>query len=378
MRAKIMLIGLGDLGGVLLDLLLRMPEPVEVLVGTRNLERDLPRCNLSQLAAEAQGSLSKVRAVKVDLEDVGQTADTLRTEVPDLVLSTATMATWWLPDLLPPEPAQAIYRAGFGVWLAVHLAPTLLLMQAVREASYRGPVLTAPYPDVVNCALGKVGLAPTCGIGNVAEIVAKLQSLAAGRLGCARNQIEVSLVAHHALVHYAYSERVWSADEPIPAFHLTIHKDGSDVTAQLNARDTMLGPISIAQGRATHRLTASVTLPLLRALLGEDRVPLHAPGVHGLPGGYPVLVSRAGVALNLQGIEQAQAIAINQQAQPFDGIEAVLADGTVIVKQENAAQLEKIIGYCPTRISLAEVQNQARELVGAYKKFAKEKGVKGL
>lgn len=378
MRAKIMLIGLGDLGGVLLDLLLRAADPVEVLVGTRNLERDLPRCNLSQLAAEAQGSLSKVRAVKVDLEDVGQTADTLRAEAPDLVLSTATMATWWLPDLLPSETAQAIYRAGFGVWVAVHLAPTLLLMQAVRDANYRGPVLTAPYPDVVNCALGKVGLAPTCGIGNVSEIVAKLQSVAAGRLGCAHNQIEISLVAHHALVHYAYSIHPQPVDKPIPPFHLKINKDGRDVTEQLDASATMFTPITIAQGRATHLLTASVTLPLLRALLGENQVSLHAPGVHGLPGGYPVLASRAGVELNLQGVEREQAIAINQQSQPFDGIEAVLADGTVVVKQENAAQLKKIIGYCPTRIPLAEVQNQARELVRVYQNFAKEKGVKSL
>ena len=60
MNAKIMIVGLGDLGSVFLDLLLRIPESVEVVVATRNLKRAAPRCNLAQLAALAQGSLSRV------------------------------------------------------------------------------------------------------------------------------------------------------------------------------------------------------------------------------------------------------------------------------------------------------------------------------
>lgn len=373
MRAKIMLIGLGDLGGVLLDLMLRMPEAVELVVGTRNLARDQMRCRLSQLAAEGQGSLSRVRAVALDLNDVGATAATLEKEAPELVLSTATMATWWLPDLLPKEDAQAIHQAGFGVWLPCHLAPTLLLMKAVRAANYRGHVLTAPYPDVVNDALGKVGLAPTCGIGNVAEIVAKIHAHTAQKIGCARNQIQISLVAHHALVHYAYAHEAWPVTEDIPPFLLSIRHEGKPITDEVDGRALLLAPEPIAAGRVTHILTASLTVPLVRAFMSQRPVALHAPGVHGLPGGYPVLVSEAGVVLNLKEKDREQAIATNQRAQRYDGIESVLSDGTVIMNEANAAQLRTLIGYCPTHVRLDEVQEQAAEIVRAYQEFANPK-----
>ena len=108
------------------------------------------------------------------------------------------MQTWWLPSLLPSEQRAAIYSAGFGVWLPVHLTLTMKLMQALRDADYRGVTLTAPFPDVVNCILGRLGLAPTCGLGNIAQFVPKVQLLAAERLGTPLDAVHVLMVAHHA------------------------------------------------------------------------------------------------------------------------------------------------------------------------------------
>jgi hypothetical protein len=376
MNAKIMIVGLGDLGAVLLDLLLGMPESVEVVVGTRNLERAAPRCNLAQLAAVARGSASRVRLVRLDLDDVAATARTIAEERPEILLSTATMATWWLPDLLCPEDARAIRRAGFGVWLPVHLAPTLRLMRAVREARFDGFVLTAPYPDVVNHALGKAGLAPTVGVGNVAEIVPKLLTRAAGLLDCQPTQVQISLVAHHALVSYAYRSTPSRPGEAMPPFLLRVEHDERDVSGELDISSLMLSPEPITEGRATHLLTASVTIPLIRALMQETPVRLHAPAPAGLPGGYPITASRAGVKLNLGGIPMEDAIAVNTAAQEFDGVDRVLDDGTVLLDPDKVAQLEQVLGPCAKRISISEVENQARDLVRRYQAFAKKRGAR--
>lgn len=374
MNAKIMIVGLGDLGSVLLDLLLRMPECVEVVVGTRNVERAAPRCNLAQLAAVGLGSASRVRLVKLDLDDIAATARTIAAERPEILLSTATMATWWLPDLLSPEDARAIRRAGFGVWLPVHLAPTVRLMRAVREARFDRFVLTAPYPDVVNHALGKAGLAPTAGIGNVAEIVPKLLCHAAARLECEPTRVQISLVAHHALVSYAYRSAQAQSDEAVPPFVLRVEHDGRDMSKELDLRGMMLSTEPIAEGRATHLLTASVTIPLIRALMQEAPVRLHVPAPTGLPGGYPVTASRGGVELNLGNIRLADAIAANTAAQKFDGIESVLDNGTVLLDPERVEQLGSVLGPCAERISISEVEEQATDLVQRYQAFAKRRG----
>lgn len=375
MHAKIMIVGLGDLGSVFLDLLLRMPETVEVVVATRNIARAADRCNLAQLAAIAQGSRSGVRLVRLDLDDVAATAKTIAAERPEILLSTATMATWWLPDLLPPDDARAIRRAGFGVWLPVHLAPTLRLMRAVREAHYNGFVLTAPYPDVVNHVLGKVGLAPTAGIGNVAEIVPKLVRGAAAALYYPPEQVQISLVAHHALVSYAYRSTPLQPGDAVPPFILRVLKDERDVSGELDLRSLMLAPEPMTEGRATHLLTASTAIPLIRALLQEKPVPMHTPSPNGLPGGYPIIASNRGVELALDSIPLADAVAANTEAQRFDGVDRILDDGTVILNPENVQQLQSVLGPSAGRISISEVEEQAADLVRRYTAFAKKRGM---
>lgn len=375
MGAKIMIVGLGDLGAALLELILRVPQKLEVVVATRNIQRGTKRSNLARLGALAQGCTSEVRLIELDLNCLEATAAAIHREQPAILITTATMATWWLPNLLPPEDAEAIRRARFGVWLPVHLAPTLRLMRAVREAKYSGFVLTAPYPDVVNHVLGKVGLAPTCGIGNVAEMVPKVRLRAAQALGVSVTRVQVVFVAHHVLGRYVYSDSPPRQDDPVPPFLLRVECDGQDVTSDLNVRELVLSPEPIPEGQITHLLTAGSAIPLIRALLQELPAFLHAPGPIGLPGGYPVYAASSGVELALGGIPLAEAITVNEQSQPFDGISHVFEDGTVVLAEENASQLQSILGDCPRRIEIADVNAQAEELVRRFQTYASRRGV---
>lgn len=373
--ARVMIVGLGDLGSVILELLLRSREQFEVIVAARNVERAALRCNLALLGAIAQGSDANLRLIELDLSKVDATAEMLRRERPDLLLTTATMATWWLPDMLPERDCRAIRRAEFGVWLPVHLAPTLQLMRAVRDAAYTGIVLNAPYPDVVNHALGKVGMAPTCGIGNVAEMVPKLEIRASRSLGVSPTQVRVRFVAHHALGKHVYAEQ-GASQLPVPPFLLRVECDGKDVTAMLDLHDVVVGPEPILAGRVTHWLTASSAIPLIRAFLQSNPEPHHAPGPAGLPGGYPVQVSSTGLELNLGDISIEAAKAVNLKSHRFDGIDRVLDDGTVILAEENVQRLRSVFGQCADRIELATVQEQSADLVSRLHTYAASRGVR--
>lgn len=375
MRRKILLVGLGDLGAVLLEMLLRIPEDVEIVVGARSVERATPRCNLARLGAIAQGYAPQVRVVKVDLNCIEETASTLHREQPSIVLTTATMATWWLPDLLPAADAQEIRKAGFGVWLPVHLAPTMKLMQAARQAQYAGFVLTAPYPDLVNCVLGKVGMAPMSGIGNIAEMEPKVRLHTARALGVDVGDVQTRFVAHHALGRYLYRQDAPERDEIVPPFLLRVTYNGTDVTDRIDTREIVLTPEKISSGRATHWLTAASAMPLMRALLSESPTYLHAPGPSGLPGGYPVQVSESGVQLALGDISLDDARRTNEDSQPFDGVSCILEDGTVVLAAENVARLRSVLGACDSRIELASVHEQALELAARLKNYALRKGV---
>ncbi|MFQ6113950.1 MAG: hypothetical protein ACE5NG_07645, partial [bacterium] len=262
---KIMLIGLGDLGSVLLELLVREANLGPIIVGSRDKKRGTARCNLARLSAIAQGFDPDIRFLQLDLNNKEATAEIIQREAPNLILSTATMQTWWLPELLPGPQAAEIKSVGFGVWLPVHLTLTMKLMEAVRDAHYKGFTLTAPFPDVVNCILGRLDLAPTCGFGNLDEVVPKVRLLASERLGASSEEIRVFLVAHHALQRAVFGSAKDIGTAKIPPYYLRVEHLGQNVTAEIQADDLLLASYPISPGRASHFLTAGCAMRLIRA-----------------------------------------------------------------------------------------------------------------
>lgn len=372
MIPKIMLIGLGDLGSVTLELLARRPNVGRIVVGSRSVARTEARCNLARLGAMAQGRTPDIRFVPLDLTDRQATAETIAREQPDLIYSTATLQTWWLPGKLPPPQARRIHAAGFGVWLPVNLALTLKLMQAVRLANFTGPVLTAPFPDVVNPILDKLGLAPTCGVGNVDELVPKVRWLAARALAATPDDLQVWLVAHHAFQPFAFGQK---QGDPPPHF-LRVEWRGRDVTPELDAQDVLFAPYPLTGGPASHFLTAGSTVRLILALLADADTFLHAPAPNGLPGGYPVLAGRGVVRLaDIPGLSAAQAVDINRQSHRFDGIERIEPDGTAVFTPHAAQILRDELGYDCRRLPPAEAGERAVELMARFREYARRHGV---
>ena len=90
----IMLIGLGGLGSILLELLARESGLGKIVAASRNAERGVARCNLARLGAMAQGRRPDIRFVPLDLNNLEATAEVVRREAPDIILSTATMQPW--------------------------------------------------------------------------------------------------------------------------------------------------------------------------------------------------------------------------------------------------------------------------------------------
>jgi hypothetical protein len=372
MKPTVMLIGLGDLGGVILELLAREDWPGRIVAADRDVRRGIARCNLVRAGAMAQGQTPNLDFVPIDLNQREAVAETVTREAPDLILSTASMLTWWLADLLPEPQRLRIKEAGFGPWLPVHLTLSLKLMEALRDAGYAGHCLTAPFPDVVNCILGKLDLAPTCGIGNLDEIVPKVRFLAAERLGADPAEIRVALVAHHALEPYAFGKK---GDE-IPPYFLRIECHGRDVSEEVGAGELLLAPYELPPGPAIHFLTGSSALRLIRALFSDGETYVHAPAPNGLPGGYPILARNAGVRLYpIEGLSLEAAISINERSQRFDGIVRIEDDGRAVFVDERAGILRDQLGYDCESLAPAEAEARAGELIARFKEYAGKLGV---
>jgi hypothetical protein len=183
--------------------------------------------------------------------------------------------------------------------------------------------LTAPFPDVVNCVLGRLDLAPTCGMGNISQFVPKVRLLAAERLGTPLDAVRVLMVAHHALGPAVVRAQVGN----IPPYFLRIEHGGQDVTAAIGADQLLVAPYPRTSGPASHFLTL------------------------------------------------AEAIAINERSHPFDSIERIEADGTVVFCPAAADMLRVELGYDCDRLVPDESEERAKELMARFWAYAERHGV---
>ena len=371
-QPTVLLVGLGNLGGVLLEFLAREEGIGRIVACSRSRSEGEARCNLARISIAAQGNDCHIEYRRTDVSDPERFAETVRSAEPDLILGAATMQTWWLTDLLPVEKRDRLQQARFGCWLPLHLAPTRSFMEGVRLSGFRGPVLTAPFPDVVNCILERLGLAPTCGIGNVDEIAAKVRLLAAQQLGDDLEAVQVRLVGHHALEAAAFGDRSGGT----PPYHLQIHHRGADVTHELDTDGLLFASYPLPRGPAGAFLTAGSTLRLIRALLWETKTPLHSPSPAGLPGGYPVLAGGGEIEVALPDACSLQtAIEINERSHPFDGVQSIEPDGTAVFVPASAEILADELGYDCSRLPADEAAARARELAAKFKEYSARNGV---
>jgi hypothetical protein len=354
-----MVVGVGDLGQRVVEALARSSLDRLIAAG-RNAERVGAVAGQAALIATAHAGARRVDATVLDLEDVAATATTLTRLEPDLIVLAASRHTWWR---VPPAAAALPY----GAWVSFHVPLTRALMQARAAAGIAAPVVALPYPDAVGPILAAVGLAPELGAGNVAEVAAKLQVVAALRHQVERDAVDVRLIAHHSTerdAFAAFASLAGASTTPHgpPPVHAHVEIAGSRLSSG-DARELFRTPYALGQGRETHALTAAVTAVTVEALLADVPRRVHVPAPGGRPGGYPARLSRAGVDLDLPpDLTEPEACAVNAVAARWDGIERIAADGTVTFTAGVADATEQSLGLRLEHVAVDEHDATAAEL----------------
>lgn len=368
-KPLIMVVGCGDLAARLLSMLLHTPDTNRVVLAGRDVEKMTRTVNLARFTATNLGLIPEVTVERIDLDDVATTAGTLARVRPDIVFMAASLQSWRIITKLPKEHFEALDEAQFGPWLPMHLTLNHRLAAAVRESGTAPKVLNAAFPDAVGPILDKVGLAPTAGIGNVANIIPALTFGYAVEAGVDPSAVEVRLVAQHYFSHYVPR----FGNEGNGRYHLSATAHGKplddiphgEVFAHLSGRLRRLG------GDAGQLLTASSAMRVLHAMATDSGVRAHAPAPNGLPGGYPVRVGRDGPALDLpDGMPVDTAVAINEECQRADGIDRIDDDGTVTFAEREMSVMKRLLGYECRTMPLAESAHWAEELDAKYRAYA--------
>ncbi len=377
MKKKVLVVGLGGIGGYVLHLLARHS-------GIKIVACDVREDFAKQKAANVfydvffQGRgdyLPDIEARRMDLNDIKGTTQILKETQPDLVINATTMQSWWVVHHIPPEIRLKISDtypgAGIGPWMPMHLTLTYKLMQAVKEAKINTHVVNSSYPDNVNQVLSKVGLAPTIGMGNFSLLEPVVMRIVGDKLKVPPINVSVSMVGHHAL-----AMPLWEKGSPVGTpYYLRIRVFDQDVTAKFDIEKDiwaevpkLAGPEALG-GYQQEYIASAAYRSAVNILFDTGRI-IHAPGPEGLPGGYPVRLSARGAEVVIpDGLTKKEAIKINEEGQKHDGIEAVKEDGTVVFTDHSAKIFREILNLDLKEMKVAECERRAEELKSAFKKL---------
>lgn len=364
-RERILLIGMGELGGLVLELLARVPGICEIIVADSSEELAFRKSNSAIEGASLLGLYPKISHMKIDLLEIENTALLLDKIKPFLIFNGTTLQSWWVIHQLPKETVDRIYKIGCGLgpWSAMHLALTSKLMTAVRLSKLETWVINSSFPDAVNASLGKQGMAPTIGIGNIDLVIPYIKKASSEILNVPINSIGVQLIAHH-FHSFNWTRYGHSSDAP---FYLRVFSDNEDVTEKLGDLHKFLAELPKrgmrSEGSQVQFLVATSAVKNILAFLWDTQQYTHAPGPMGLEGGYPVRLGRKGVELVIPAnISLDKAHLINVKAQQYDGISEIRSNGDIVISEEAYDIFKNEIGVDIKTITIKDSYKQAMEL----------------
>jgi len=195
------------------------------------------------------GRFPDISFQKIDLFDVEGTAEALKEHRPAVICNLASLGSWWVTRLLPPEVYKKI--APIGPWLPNHLTLAHKLMLAVKRSGI--------YPDATNVVLSKLGLGPTCGGGNMDLGMGRVRRIIAREMGVPYRSVQLYGVGHHGAY---YTARMRGP------YWVKVVVDGVDVTGEWpNERITRLY-LEAGYGALTQFKSALVDQMRTATLLG--------------------------------------------------------------------------------------------------------------
>jgi hypothetical protein len=369
-RRTIMIIGLGDLGGHVLEMLVRTPGNRRIITADVAEERAFRKTNVAIYGASQMGFYPDVKFTKIDLNNLEQAAEVITKCKPDVIYSAATLQSWWVITTLPKEVFEDLDKARFGPWLPMHLSVVYKLMQVIKMTGLDIKVVNSAFPDACGPVLKTQGLQPTVGIGNVANPVPAIRLGIADQLGIPLGDVKVYLACQHYVSHYI--PRFGTAGGA--PYYLKAFVGGRDVTKDVDI-DKVFADMPTKYPRTGgiggQILTASSAAAITLAMADDRREFLHAPAPDGLPGGYPVRIDANGATVALPNdVTLEEVIKINEVGQAFDGIERIDADGTAYIPQWSNDIMKKIVGFDCSVMPLKDIHEIAAELAAKFKACA--------
>ena len=369
----VMVFGIGDLGGWVLEFLARRQGVTTIIGCDKREDWGSRKVNSAASGSGAEGYCKTIKFEKCDVFDIGGTIELIRKYEPHLIYTAMTQMSWKVFASAPQDVRDNLKKIA-STTLPMHLTLPYKLMQAVKKSGSTAVCINTSWPDLVNPMLWRSGLKILVGGGNLDNITAEIRRQISVRENVPIRDVKIYLISEHAV-------NTMGTRTGVPYFFKVVIGD-KDVTSSYDVdslmSDRLYAPCPYEWiSWIMHPQVASSAVKNIMAVLNDTNEFTHSPGPNGLIGGYPIRIGAKGVKIELpEELTLEQAIKINVDDAKYEGVEEIKDDGTLVLTDEACKITKKLLGVGLREYRAADSPDLAKELLQAFQKLGDKYGVK--
>ncbi|MCM1170224.1 MAG: hypothetical protein NC324_09855 [Bacteroides sp.] len=355
-RITIMILGLGSVGGYLLDYLVSLADKrMRIVVCGRNEDKLIQEVNIVRTAATIRHQMRCEICVDgtCDLNDVESISRVLAKWQPDFIVNSSRVYAGLKYGSISWHTLRA-----YGIWTPLSIRFARNIMQGYRSSGCRAIAINTSYSDAVIPWLKSAGLDYfDFGSGNLNHLIPRMKFYLGNACKIDNyNDIDITLAVSH--FHDVVISKEGQAEGQ--DILLDVKYKGKELPFD---KDALLEACRIAMpvDQKRNMMNASSNFDIITSILDaidqHKRVKFHTPGVAGEIGGYPYFVDtrdcmKAGIDTSVFSLEAMRAG--NRKSIYKDGIENV-TDGTLVYTDELLCKVKSAFGVeLPKSVHLDE------------------------
>ena len=361
-KVRIMIIGLGSVGGYLLDYLLSSgDQKMEICVVGRNKEKMVSDVNIVRVAAtiRRQNRCEVDIISDVDLNDIASIEKCLSDWKPDIIVNSSRAYSGLKYGSISWKTVRA-----YGIWTPLSIKYIKNIMEAYESSGSDAVVINTSYSDAVIPWLKSAGkYYPDFGSGNINHLIPRIRFAVAKEKGIEDYwNIEVTYAVSH------FHDVVISKEGQTEGVQqlIDIRYRGEKLALNMDAIFSSC-KIPMPVDAKRNMMNASSNFEIIQAVLNAVRdredIRLHCPGIFGEIGGYPVRINGVGERVEAYIDETYFTIDSmrkkNRESIYLDGIENV-EDGTLIYTNELIQKVNDSFGVIlPKKVAFTDIEETA-------------------
>lgn len=364
MGKTVMMFGVGDLGGWVMEFLARREGLDTIIACDVREDWGVMKVNCAATGAGHEGYSKTMKFEKCDVNDIDGTAELIKKYNPDVIYSGLTLLGWLAMRVIPRAVGPKFHLA---TALLTPLNVVLLtkLMKALQKSGVSAHVVNNAYPDIVNPVLWRNGFPVLVGGGNLDNLVGEVRRKISVAENVPIREVTLYLIAEHAL-------NVMGTRTGVPYFFKVMVGD-KDITSKVDVdsliSDRPKAPVELTSW-LNHPAIASSAVRNIMAIVNDTNELAHAPGPNGLLGGYLIRISAKGIeVVTPEGISMKEAIKINTEGAKREGVEELKDDGTLVLTDEARNVGKELYGLDLSEVRFADMEDVGKELLAAGNKL---------